>query len=166
MKMIDHSFKIKLVEYYVPYTEDFYEHIKKYPLNKFEYNNNSYFDKSKENQELNKQVDTYIKPIAEEHNAVLTNTWIQHYNEGQFHDLHTHGSGEYLSFIWYIDCTENSSSTVFYNQGHPYISTHQLVIEPKKNKFILFDGTIPHLVIPNKDTTRLIISGNLKKWQK
>ena len=159
----DHSFKLKIIEYSISYTEEFYNYVRDYPLNKFEYNNNSFYIKQKEDQELLKQVDTYVKPIADEHNSVLDNTWIQHYDKGHFHDLHIHGSGEFLSFIWYIDCTENSSSTTFFNQGYPYIETHKLIIKPKKNKFILFDGTIPHLVSPNKDTTRLIVSGNLKK---
>jgi len=161
--MIDHSFKITLVEYLVTCDEDFYLYIKNFSLQKYEYNNNSFFIKNDEKKYVTEKVNTYIKHIADSHKAVLINTWIQQYNENQFHDLHIHGSGEFLSFVWYIDCTENSSKTIFHNQGYPYISTNRLEITPEKNKLILFDGTIPHYVLPNKDTTRLIISGNLKK---
>jgi|APGre2960657404_1045060.scaffolds.fasta_scaffold59247_2 hypothetical protein len=160
--MIDHSFNIKILEYSLPYDKNFFKYIKEYPLKSFEHNNNSYFNE-KEDSELNEKVNGYIKSIADQNNCVLVKTWIQQYNEGQFHDIHTHGNGEFYSFIWYLDCTEKSSFTVFYNQGYPYILTHKFFSKPEKNKFILFDGTLPHFVLPNKDNTRLIISGNLKK---
>jgi len=160
--MIDHSFNVKILEYSLPFDDDFFKYIKKYSLKCFEKNNNSYFDE-KEDLELKEKVNFYIKPIAEQNNSVLVRTWIQQYNEEQFHDLHVHGSGDLLSFIWYIDCTKKSSFTVFYNQGYPYIHTHNFFVKPEKNKCILFDGSLPHLVLPNKDKKRLIISGNLKK---
>ena len=162
--MIDHSFNIKILEYSLPFDNNFFKYIKKYPLNNFEYNNNSFFNE-KEDLELNEKVNSYIKPITDQNNCILVKTWIQKYNKGQFHDIHIHGNGEFYSFIWYLDCTGNSSPTVFYNQGYPYIFTHKFFVKPNKNKFILFDGTLPHFVLPNKDTTRLIISGNLKKYE-
>ena len=164
--MIDHSFKITIVEYLVSPEKEFCSFIKNYPLKKFNFNSNSYFDDSNKTEKLRQKVSKYIIDIAEEHNATLTSAWVQKYDENEFHDLHIHGSGDFLSFVWYIDCTENSSPTAFHNPGYPYINTHKLEITPKKNKLILFDGTIPHYVLPNKDTKRLIISGNLKKWQK
>ena len=164
--MIDHSFKMTLVEYSVSYEEDFYSYVKNFPLRKYEYNNNSYFIEDNEKKSLTEKVNKYIKHIADSYKATLIDTWIQQYNENQFHDVHIHGEGHLLSFVWYIDCTKNSSKTIFHNQGYPYINTNRLEITPEKNKLILFDGTIPHYVLPNKDTTRLVISGNLKKWLK
>ena len=162
--MIDHSFKITIMEYNVTYNKKFYKYIKTYPLDKYEFCNNSYFNKSPSKENLKKEVNKYIKNIADDHKSTLADTWIQQYNKNQFHDMHTHGTGDFLSFVWYIDCTKNSSKTIFHNQGYPYINTHQLEIQPKKGKLVLFEGTVPHYVLPNKDETRLVVSGNLKKW--
>lgn len=163
--MIDHSFKVTLLEYLVPYNIEFYNYINNYSLDNFEYNSNSFFSSSKDD-DLKIKINKHIAPILEEHKIILSESWIQKYNEFQFHDMHTHGTGKCLSFVWYIDCTENSSKTIFHNQGYPYIDTHKLIVTPQKNKLILFDGTIPHYVLPNKDKTRLIIGGNLIKPEK
>ena len=159
--MIDHSFKITLVEYNIPCDKEFYNYIKNFPLDKYEYNSNSYFNTL--NEKLVPKVDKYIRNIAKNHKCNLTNAWIQKYNKNQFHDVHIHGRGDLLSFVWYIDCTKNSSKTIFHNPGYPYIDTHRIEITPEKGKLILFDGTIPHYVLPNKDTRRLIVSGNFLK---
>jgi hypothetical protein len=165
-KVIDRSFKVTLLEYSIPFEKEFYLFIKNYSLKKFVYNSNSYFDDLNVKEKLKVKINKYIIDIANEHRATLCSAWIQKYSKNQFHEVHTHGSGDFLSFVWYIDCTKNSSKTIFHNQGYPYVDTHGVEITPEKNKLILFDGTIPHYVLPNKDTRRLIISGNLKKWQK
>ena len=67
-----------------------------------------------------------------------------------------------ISFIWYIDCTEQSANTIFYNPGFPYCSYFETKIKPEKNKIVFFDSFIPHEVENNNDTKRCIISGNFK----
>jgi hypothetical protein len=161
----NYNFVFIVKEYKIDFDNKFYQLIKNFPLNKFEYNNNSYFDKSSNREVLKKEVDKYIHPIAQEHSSKLEDVWIQKYNKLQFHDLHIHGQNNY-SFVWYIDCSEKSSKTIFHNPGYPYIDTQRVEVIPSKGKFILFDGVIPHYVLPNNDSKRLIVSGNLLKHEK
>ena len=95
----------------------------------------------------------------------LKKYWLQKYNKDDFHDIHTHGTqdNEY-SFIIYVDCTENSSDTFFYPLGYPHISYRNftpLRFKPKKGRILFFNSFLPHGVTPNKDESRLIISGNM-----
>ena len=46
----------------------------------------------------------------------LKHIWIQQYNEGHSHRLHVHGPLENdWSFVYYVECNDDSSETVFYN---------------------------------------------------
>lgn len=158
----DYSFVCIVKEYKINFDNNFYKFIKKFTLNKFEYNNNSYFNKSNDREILKKEIEKYINPIAHEHSCKLEDVWIQKYNKLQFHDLHIHGQNNY-SFVWYIDCSDKSSRTIFHNPGYPYIETQRVEVYPSKGKFILFDGVVPHVVLPNKDNKRLVVSGNFLK---
>ena len=160
--MIDHSFKFLIEEHKVNFSEKFANYINDFPVEKFEFNNNSFFNDSKKT-ELSNEVQPYLKLVFQKHSSSLKNIWVQKYNINQFHDLHTHGQGNLLSFIWYINCSEKSSKTVFFNPGYPYFQTHTISIEPEIGKLIIFDGCIPHFVVPNNDNVRTIISGNLIK---
>ena len=164
--MIEHSFKFQIFEFKLPFDDEFYNFVKNHPLEDYEYNSNSYFNSEENKQSLIDKVKPYIDPIAKQLNVTFSQAWIQKYKKDHFHDLHTHGTGELMSFVWYIDCTKNSAKTVFHNPGYPYIDTHCLMVYPEKGKLIVFDGSIPHFVLPNRDDKRLIISGNLKKWLK
>ena len=91
-----------------------------------------------------------------------TKMWIQHYNPGDTHAVHVHGTHRHdWSFLCYISCSENSSDTTFYNPGFPYIDNQRVKVKPKAGRVCLFNGGLPHEVLPNNDTTRMIISGNL-----
>lgn len=156
--MIDRSFIFKILEYTVPIDIDFYNIIKSWPLNKYDYNNNSYYDNLNFH-ELKKIVNHKLDKIFKENNCYLFDAWIQSYNNNQFHDLHLHPES-FMSFVWYIDCTDISSETIFFNPGYPYIEKNKLSVKPEKGKLILFDSALPHHALPNKDNQRLIISGN------
>ena len=92
----------------------------------------------------------------------LDNTWVQKYNIAEQHRVHVHGLtvNEY-SFVCYIDCTENSGSTIFYNIGYPYVDTGYHKIKPKVGRCVLFPGSVPHEAQANKDEKRIIVSGNI-----
>ena len=92
----------------------------------------------------------------------VTKMWIQHYNPGDTHAVHVHGPHSHdWSFLCYISCSENSSDTVFYNPGFPYIDNQRVKIKPKVGRVCLFNGGLPHEVLHNLDTTRMVVSGNL-----
>lgn len=93
----------------------------------------------------------------------LLSIWCQKYPKKARHGVHVHHeNNNYVSFIWYIDCSINSSNTVFYNPGHPHCSYFETEIKPEKNKIVFFDAYIPHEVLKNNDDKRCIISGNFK----
>jgi hypothetical protein len=162
--MIDHSFVYSIKEYDTLIDKSFEEYIEKYPVQNYEINNNSYFNN--EDKILINKTNEYLSNIFKQNNLILENVWVQKYNYNQFHDLHIHGENVY-SFVWYINCSEKSSKTIFYNPGYPYFKSHnEIEIKPKNGKLILFNGLIPHCVVNNEDNIRSVISGNLKKWQK
>ena len=163
--MIDHSFSFLLKEYEVNFNEEFKNFIINYPVDKFEFNDNSFYN-TDSNDRLKNETNNYLKNIFDEHSLYLDYVWVQKYDLKKFHDLHIHGWGDIFSFVWYINCTDKSSKTVFFNPGYPYLRTHQLEITPKSGKLILFNGCLPHYVLPNDDNKRIVISGNLKLWQK
>jgi hypothetical protein len=61
----------------------------------------------------------------------------------------------------YVDCSENSAPTIFYNVGYPYIQHDLVNIHPVIGRLVVFQGAIPHEVPPNTDDKRLVISGNI-----
>ena len=65
------------------------------------------------------------------------------------------------NFIYYIDGTKNSSPTLFYNLGYPYVEISRHKVSPEKGKLVFFLGCLPHEVRNNGDTKRLIVSGNI-----
>ena len=89
-------------------------------------------------------------------------TWIQKYKQGHYHNVHTHDLGKYdYSFVLYLDCSDKSEPTLFYNVGYPYVNTDTLSVKPVIGRLVIFAGCLPHEVPPNQDDKRLIISGNL-----
>jgi len=161
--MIDHSFVTLIKEYEILPNNTFIDYIKSFNLKDKAENINNYSDKEDRLPDLKKNVSSAIKDILNEHRCILTDVWIQKYKLNSYHSMHVHGNGNIFSFVWFIDCTETSSEIIFHNQGYPYVFTNTLRIKPKIGKIIFFDGSIPHYVPPNKDTSRLIISGNCDK---
>ena len=155
--MIDHSFKFEILEFNIEIKKSFKEKIKNWPLTKYSFNKNSYGDKDQT--KLLNLIKEELSDFSKKLNILLVETWIQKYQKNNFHDLHIHPGTDY-SFVWYIECTEKSSKTVFFSPGYPYIDKHKLEVYPNSGKLILFSSFIPHHVLPNDDETRLIISGN------
>lgn len=88
--------------------------------------------------------------------------WVQKYERGAYHPIHVHATDKHhYSFVFYVDCTENSGHTMFYNLGFPYVDHEATKIKPVKGRCVLFPGAMPHEAMPNNDDRRLIVSGNL-----
>lgn len=145
--------------------------VKNKSLKTYEFNKSNYFDENDNNFSLktSEQLKNYLIEVLKELNhkeklnykeCRIENTWIQKYNNNDFHDCHIHNATGF-SFILFIDCTENSSETLFYNVGYPYFSIKNYRVKPKIGRCIVFHGAIPHTALPNKDEKRLIVSGNI-----
>ncbi len=88
--------------------------------------------------------------------------WVQKYEPGAYHPVHVHATDkDNYSFVFYIDCTEESAPTMFYNVGFPYVDHGAFKVKPLKGRCVLFPGAMPHEALPNKDERRLIVSGNI-----
>ena len=112
---------------------------------------------------VQKNIDFFLKHILEQLNFSsyeMNYCWVQKYEKLNYHDCHIHNANGF-SFILYLNCSEKSSDTIFYNVGHPYLTLYNYRIKPKIGKCVVFHGAIPHGVLPNEDTERFIISGNL-----
>ena len=142
------------------------EIVKNKSLKKYNFNKNNFFDKNDINFsfQTNDQIQEYLLEILKTLNCKeykIENTWIQKYDNNDFHDCHIHNPNGF-SFVLYIDCTDNSSESMFYNVGYPYFSINNFKIKPKIGRCVVFHGAIPHTALPNKDDKRLIVSGNIK----
>jgi hypothetical protein len=88
--------------------------------------------------------------------------WVQKYDKFNYHPIHVHAPDAFnYSFVFYLDCTDNSAPTMFYNLGYPYVDHTNFKIQPKKGRCVLFPGAMPHEALPNQDDKRLIVSGNI-----
>jgi len=140
--------------------------VKNKSLKKYDFNKNNFFDEndihfsSITNNEIQEQLLEILKKLNYK-NYKIENTWIQKYDNNDFHDLHIHNPNGF-SFVLYINCTENSGETMFYNVGYPYFTINNFRIKPKIGRCVVFHGAIPHTALPNKDDKRLIVSGNIK----
>ena len=134
-------------------------------LKDYDFNKNNFFDENDINFSFitNKEIQTYLLEILKQLKCKqyeIENTWVQKYNNNDFHDCHIHNPNGF-SFVLYIDCTEVSSETMFYNVGYPYFTINNFKIKPKIGRCVVFHGAIPHTALPNKDDKRLIVSGNI-----
>lgn len=88
--------------------------------------------------------------------------WVQKYAPGGYHPIHVHATDMHnYSFVFYVDCTDNSACTMFYNLGYPYVDHGGFKVKPVKGRCVLFPGAMPHEAMPNNDDRRLIVSGNI-----
>ena len=147
-------------------SKDYIDFVKNKLLKIYEFNKNNFFDENDVyfSFQTNEQIKKYLMEIIKELNCKeykIENIWIQKYDNNDFHDCHIHNS-KLFSFIIYIDCSENSSETLFYNVGYPYVSVKKYRVKPKTGRCVVFHGAIPHTALPNKDNKRLIVSGNIK----
>jgi len=136
-------------------------------------NHTSFYNKEKQNKiietinsDYEEELKDLIKAIYKKDSFKITDAWVQKYNNSH-HSLHTHGmDSSSKSFVWYIKIDKKASPIKFYNPGFPYCFYYANVIQPKTNKFVIFDSYIPHEVLFNHDAERIVISGNIKVWQK
>ena len=159
--MIEYLFTFPVYIENIGINKSFVNRLKKIKLKKFEFNLNNY--SIDEESIACKELNNFLQEIAEKiklDSFKITKTWLQKYNKNNFHDCHTHDLANF-SFIYYLDCTKNSSDTWFYNPLYPYYHFNQYRVKPEKGKCIVFSGAIPHAVLPNKDDKRLILSGNV-----
>jgi hypothetical protein len=164
MKIFSFNFPIFVKD--LTLSNNYINTVKKKSLKKYDFNKNNFFDENDINFLFitNKEIQTYLLEILKQLKCKqykIQNTWIQKYDNNDFHDCHIHDPNGF-SFVLYIDCTEDSSETMFYNVGYPYFSTKTYKVKPKLGRCVVFHGAIPHTALPNKDDKRLIVSGNIK----
>jgi hypothetical protein len=88
--------------------------------------------------------------------------WVQKYGRYNYHAIHTHAPDAFnYSFVFYVDCTDQSGCTMFYNVGYPYVDHSSFKVQPVKGRCVVFPGAMPHEAMPNQDDRRMIVSGNL-----
>jgi hypothetical protein len=92
----------------------------------------------------------------------ISKMWIQRYEEKAYHPIHTHALDAHnYSFVFYIDCTDESACTMFYSVGYPYVDHTNFKLQPRKGRCVVFPGAMPHEAMPNNDNRRRIVSGNI-----
>ena len=158
----------------IDFSDEFINKVKKVKLKKVsngsEINETSFYNKTIDSSivsESEKILLEIVKQYKEDFKFKKFNIkslWVQKYKKNNCHGVHIHGSNEKtFSFIFYIQCTENSSNTVFHNIGYPYVDLHtRMNIKPKEGRCLFFLSSIPHEVLPNNDSKRLILSGNVE----
>lgn len=164
MEIFNFNFPIFLKD--LSLNNDYIDIVKKKSLKKYDFNKNNFFDANDIDFSIitNNQIQIYLLEILKElkcKNYSIENTWVQKYDNNDFHDCHIHNPNGF-SFLLYIDCTNDSAETMFYNVGYPYFTTNNFKIKPKVGRCVVFHGAIPHTALPNKDNKRLIVSGNIK----
>jgi hypothetical protein len=130
----------------------------------FEQLNNFNESSTEFNKLVNVELENIFNSVCERLNKTrydLLHTWVQKYDNHDWHQVHVHNPTDY-SFIYFIDCTKDSSPTTFYTPGHPYVMEEPIHVVAKKGRCVIFKGGIPHEVRPNNDNVRKVVSGNIK----
>jgi len=150
--MSKHSFVYSIVEEFIAVDKQTLKEIKKINLKKDKNLPNmvltSYYN---DNNDLKKFLIKKLNNILKKYNLNIRNCWVQKY-----HSVYD------KSFVWFIEGNEKSSPVKFYDIGYPLIDTNQsCIIDFVVGKLLIFPGFIPHEVLPNPTTNRLVISGNV-----
>ena len=130
----------------------------------FEQLNNFNESSTEFNKLVNVELENIFNSVCERLNKTrynLLHTWVQKYDNHDWHQVHVHNPTDY-SFIYFIDCTKDSSPTTFYTPGHPYVMEEPIHVVAKKGRCVIFKGGIPHEVRPNNDNVRKVVSGNVR----
>lgn len=130
----------------------------------FEQLNNFNESSTEFNKLVNVELENIFNSVCERLNKTrydLLHTWVQKYDNHDWHQVHVHNPTDY-SFIYFIDCTKDSSPTTFYTPGHPYVMEEPIHVVAKKGRCVIFKGGIPHEVRPNNDSVRKVVSGNVR----
>jgi hypothetical protein len=108
-----------------------------------------------------KYIKIFTEHIMKKKTFDMQGSWIQAYRKNDFHETHVHNCGvNDYSLIFYIQCTKDSSETVFMAPGFPYIPTKGIPVDAEESKFVIFSGSLPHYVGPNQDEERIVLSCN------
>ena len=145
--------------------DKFVKHVNSIDLKRdFEQLNNFNESSTEFNKLVNVELENIFNSVCERLNKTrynLLHTWVQKYDNHDWHQVHVHNPTDY-SFIYFIDCTKDSSPTTFYTPGHPYVMSDPIHVKAQKGRCIIFQGCIPHEVRPNNDCIRKVVSGNIK----
>ena len=164
--MRKHSFVYTIVEDFVEVDKTTRNKIKDIPLTKDivrpEMNLTSFYQTHKELYDLlSEKLGSTFKKL----NLNLKHCWVQKYLKNGYHSVHTHNP-KGKSFVWFIEGNKDSSPLCFYDVGYPSVDVNKnIVCEFDPGKLIIFPGYMPHEVRPNKNNSRLIVSGNLDELQ-
>ena len=152
---------------------ELYDYVSSYKMDPVDHVATSYYEE-RINLDLVRLTMECIEPFFVEAGKRLGKTslqvlkmWIQRYAPLAYHPVHVHGLRAFhYSFVFYVDCTENSGRTMFYSIGYPYVDRTHFQIEPKIGRCVLFPGAMPHEAMPNNDDRRMIVSGNIIYFDK
>ena len=165
--LITHTFSTSLYHKDLEPSEKLEEFCKNYSLKNISEHNTSFFEPlQKELADLLMPViKNFFQEVGSKYGYVgmeLKHTWIQHYETAHSHRIHIHSVfPDDWSFVYYVDCGEDSAETVFYNYGYPYIDHGVYKVKPKRGRCVLFPGAMSHEAQPNREDKRMVISGNL-----
>lgn len=145
--------------------------LKKHPFRNSEamttyFDNQNILENAEELSELKEFIDLHLHifnaNILQRDKFFIKESWFQAYGINSYHPLHIHGT-EYqnYSLIFYIQTTEDSSKTIFYCPGFPYVPEQKHHITPKQGRLVIFPSYIPHCVKTNNDEQRIILSANV-----
>ena len=171
-----HSFVTKVYESQITFDyKKLMQVIKKEKMEKFPYMKTTYFKEKnillkKEFKFLLDSCQKFYQEVAGDNQYAswrIIMSWIQRYDKGDFHDAHIHStSPQYWSFVFYLDCNEDSSKTIVLEPGYPYIDERKRVaIKPKIGGCVAFPGYVPHFVEPNINNKRVVLSSNLQFYK-
>lgn len=168
--IFEKNFNQKILHTNILLSKELKDVINSIKLENYKINNNNFFKKDSSDEIKGKfifsKLDNYFLKLCKYlkyKKYEVIDWWVQSYKEGQYHDLHTHGSDmDKYSFVLYFETTDNSSNITFYGPGYPLLTFNGISFKPKTGLLILFPCYLPHIVETNKDNKRLILSGNLK----
>jgi hypothetical protein len=137
-----------------------YDYVSAYKMEKIDHATTSFYNEGYDEHLINLTMQC-VEPFFIEVGKRLNKTalrmlkiWIQKYEEYNYHPVHVHATGAYnYSFVFYVDCTDQSAATMFYSVGYPYVDHTNFKLQPVKGRCVLFPGAMPHEALPNKDTT-------------
>ena len=148
-------------------SKELYDYVSSYPMDKIDHVVTSFYKGPDE--KLMRLTLECVEPFFVEVGKRLGTSgmqvlkmWVQKYERFNYHPIHTHALDAFnYSFVFYVDCTDESACTMFYTVGYPYVDHTNFKVQPVKGRCVLFPGAMPHEALPNQDDRRLIVSGNI-----
>lgn len=108
---------------------------------------------------LERHSEAFLRTLGGYDNASqIDSIWFQQYEQGDFHEYHTHANVPFSS-VYYVSLPEGCPSTTFLFDGKEYS------IEVKEGDIITFPGYIQHCSKPNSSNqVKTIISFNMRMF--